>query len=130
MDSRVLIVDDDPAICDLIRDILGEVRMTTVCAIKDADAYRIIATPPTIKALIVDINLGAGTTGFDVARFARQVIPDLPVIYVTGDTTQDSFSAFGVPGSAFIQKPFDVGAFLTTVVGLMGVHLSHAGSES
>jgi DNA-binding response OmpR family regulator len=61
---------------------------------------------PTIAALVVDINLGAGTTGFDVARFARQVVSQLPILYVTGEASQDSFLAFGVPESAFPQKPF------------------------
>jgi len=122
MASRVLIVDDEPAVCDLIKDILSEVRLTGVCANKDIDAYRIIATPPTIKGLIVDVNLGPGTTGFDVARYARQVIPDLPVVYVTGATTQDSFKAFGVPESVFFQKPFDAGDLLATLIDLIGLH--------
>jgi predicted esterase len=32
--------------------------------------------------MIVDVTLGTGTTGFDVARFARQLDPHLAVIYV------------------------------------------------
>jgi DNA-binding response OmpR family regulator len=57
----------------------------------------------------VDVNLGRGTTGFDVARFARQVIPDLSVIYITGEASAGSFMAFGVPESDYIQKPFAPG---------------------
>jgi CheY-like chemotaxis protein len=41
-----------------------------------------------------------------VARFARQVIPELPVLYVTGEASQESFEAFGVPESDFVAKPF------------------------
>jgi DNA-binding NtrC family response regulator len=119
MSSRVLIVDDDPAICELMGDILSEVRMTGVSATKDIDAYRIISSSPTLKGLIVDINLGPGTTGFDVARFARQVIPTLPVVYITGAATEESCRAFGVPRSAFLQKPFDAGDLLATLLGLM-----------
>jgi FixJ family two-component response regulator len=61
---------------------------------------------PTFAAVILDVNLGSGTTGFDVARFARQVVPDLPVIYVSGDADRVSFETFGVPGSEFLEKPF------------------------
>ena len=45
-------------------------------------------------------------TGYDVARFARQVIPDLPVLYVSGEAAPETFMAYGVPGSGFIEKPF------------------------
>lgn len=114
--ARVLVVEDDPAICDLIQDMLKEVRVSAVCVTSDDAAYRIIPSLPTIQALIVDVNLGSGTTGFDVARFARQVIPDLPVVYVTGEASRESFRAFGVPDSDFVQKPFDVDHLLSTIV--------------
>ena len=114
--TRVLVVEDDPAICDLIQDMLEEVRLSTLCVNSDNEAYRVIPTLPTIQALVVDVNLGAGTTGFDVARFARQVIPDLPVVYVTGDASQESFRAFGVPDSDFVQKPFDIDQLVSTIV--------------
>jgi DNA-binding response OmpR family regulator len=103
--TRVLVVEDDHAICALISDILESADIETKCVKSDVEAYAEL-TLPTYKALIVDINLGKGTTGFDVARFARQVVPHLPVIYVTGDADQESFRAFGVPDSDFLEKPF------------------------
>jgi CheY-like chemotaxis protein len=103
---RVLVVEDDHAICDLIGDLLTGIGLEAVCVSSDRQAYDILPTLPVFSALLVDVNLGAGTTGFDVARFARQVIPDLPVLYVSGQASQASFKAFGVPDSAFIAKPF------------------------
>ena len=103
---RVLVVDDDAAICDLIRDMLGPDTFAVECADSDEAAYNRLAGPKNLDALIVDVNLGAGTTGFDVARFARQGSPGLPIVYVTGEATQGSFRAFGVPGSHFLEKPF------------------------
>lgn len=114
--ERVLVVEDDPAICELIQDMLKEVRLSTICVNSDDAAYRIIPTLPTIQALVVDVNLGPGTTGFDVARFARRVIPHLPVVYVTGDASPESFQAFGVPDSDFVQKPFDVDELVSTIM--------------
>ncbi|MGE5501123.1 MAG: response regulator [Ignavibacteriales bacterium] len=119
--DRVLVVDDDPAVCELIEDILSEVRMSAVCVRSDHDAYRIIPSLPTIHALVVDINLGQGTTGFDVARFARQVIPDLPVIYVSGEASQESLEAFGVPDSTYVPKPFGVDDFISTLLARIGL---------
>jgi DNA-binding response OmpR family regulator len=105
-DGAGLVVEDDHAICALITDILHDAGLETECVQNDRSAYAIIPTLPTIVALVVDINLGAGTTGFDVARFARQVIPQIPVLYVTGEASSDSFQAFGVPNSDFLEKPF------------------------
>ena len=82
--ERVLVVDDDPAVCELIQDILQEVQLEAVCVGDDQAAYRVLPTLPTFQAMVVDVNLGSSTSGFDVARFARQVIPGLPVLYVTG----------------------------------------------
>ena len=104
---RVLVVEDDRAICELMSELIGSaLGLETVCVTTDRQAYDILPTLPTFSAILVDVNLGTGTTGFDVARFARQVIPDLAVIYVSGQASQTSFKAFGVPDSAFVAKPF------------------------
>lgn len=71
----------------------------------DREAYGRITRIPTLYGLVLDVNLGPGTTGYDVARFARQVIPRIAVVYVSGEVRPSSFSAFGVPESVFLQKP-------------------------
>lgn len=103
---RVLVVEDDRAVCDLIGDMLGAETFEVEWAGSDRAAYERLAGSKNIDVLIVDVNLGAGTTGFDVARYARQDNPGLPVVYVSGDASQGSFRAFGVPGSLFVEKPF------------------------
>jgi CheY-like chemotaxis protein len=102
----VLVVEDDAAVCELIRDMLDGATFEIECAGSDRAAYDRLNGARNIDALIVDVNLGSGTTGFDVARFARQQSPGLPVVYVSGDASQTSFRAFGVPGSLFLEKPF------------------------
>jgi DNA-binding response OmpR family regulator len=104
--DRVLIVEDDRAIGDLIADAVRGIGLEPSCFSTDVEAYSALPTLPVFAALVVDVNLGEGTTGFDVARFARHVIPEIPVVYVTGAVTEDSFRAFGVPDSTFVAKPF------------------------
>jgi CheY-like chemotaxis protein len=103
---QVLVVDDDPGICELMSDMLGHELFAVECVGSDREAYARLGGSADFDALIVDINLGTGTTGFDVARFARQRRSDLPVIYMSGQATRASFKAFGVPGSYFVEKPF------------------------
>jgi DNA-binding response OmpR family regulator len=103
---QVLVVEDDHGICELISDMLGRELFDVECVATDREAYLRLGADAALDGLIVDINLGAGTTGFDVARFARQQNAHLPIIYVSGQATQESFKAFGVPGSYFVAKPF------------------------
>jgi DNA-binding response OmpR family regulator len=104
--GRVLVVEDDGdiggLICEMIRGDGFDCRWVR----SDRDAYTDIEAPPPLRALVVDINLGAGTTGFDVARFARKAIPDVAVIYVTGEATPQSLTSFGVPDAGLVMKPF------------------------
>lgn len=102
----VLVVEDDSAICGVIADIVAELGLETICAHSDKEAYAHLSSLTTIRALLADVNLGRGTTGFDVARHARSLMPRLPVLYISGEASEDSFLTFGVPGSGFIQKPF------------------------
>lgn len=103
---RILVVEDEHQVCELISDMLGGDDLEVACVNSDGDAYRQLSRRGAFSAILVDINLGAGTTGFDVARFARQMDPALPVIYVSGQSTRASFNAFGVPHSLFVEKPF------------------------
>lgn len=115
MSRRVLVVDDDSAICRLIEDILADIGLATVNVRSDVAAYSALRTLPPFQAAILDINLGKGTTGFDIARSARQVLPRIKIVYVSGDASQDSFRAFGVPDSVFLEKPFGPAALRTAL---------------
>jgi DNA-binding response OmpR family regulator len=103
---RILVVDDDERLCDLITEMVEEAGYEAHCINSDRGAYAALSGVLAYAALVVDVNLGPGVTGFDVARFARQMRPALPVLYVSGDASEASFRAFGVPGSAFVAKPF------------------------
>lgn len=105
----VLVVDDDPAICELIADALGDHGLRVRCAHTDREAYETLRATPDLSGLVVDINLGAGHTGFDIARAARRANPGVEVLYVTGQADERSVRTFGVEPSRFLFKPFTVG---------------------
>jgi CheY-like chemotaxis protein len=56
-----------------------------------------------VSALVTDVRLPE-LDGWSVARSARQLRPELPVVYVSGDSAAD-WAAQGVPGSVMLQKP-------------------------
>lgn len=69
---------------------------------------------------ITDINFGASATGWDVARHARELKPDMPVIYMTGAEGHD-WASLGVPNSVLVPKPFAPAQVITAVAQLLNV---------
>jgi DNA-binding response OmpR family regulator len=71
------------------------------------------------KALVTDVNLGRGLTGWDVARRIRQRDPAFPIVYVTG--AGDDWPWQGVPNSILILKPFAPAQLATAVSNLLNI---------
>jgi DNA-binding response OmpR family regulator len=113
--GTVLVVDDDRNVCALLCDAFEDQGLEADCCATDAEAYQRLARPPLPDALVVDINLRAGTTGFDVARFARRQNEHIVVVFVSGAVTPESHEAHGVPGSEFFEKPIVLGDVAATV---------------
>ena len=104
--ERVLVVDDDAGLLAMICEDLQKQGLACEGARSDREAYRLLASQPAFDAVVVDVNLGIGTTGFDVARRARQVTPQIRVVYMSGDANARSWISFGVPSSDYVSKPF------------------------
>lgn len=86
-----------------------EQRGAQVTAVADdEEAYAALrgSASRTFQALVTDINLGQGTTGFDVARAARAIQPGMAVIYMTAYDLETAPHA--VPDSITFKKPLRV----------------------
>jgi CheY-like chemotaxis protein len=121
MDSSVLIllVEDDPGIQDLLFDTLEEVGFEVVQASNAAQAISILNEKSDIRAIVTDIDFGdSKLTGWDVARHARELLKDLPVVYMTG-ASADDWGSKGVPNSVLINKPFAPVQVVTAVSQLL-----------
>ena len=57
----------------------------------------------SIDIVITDINLGGSVSGWDVAECFRTVLPNLPVLYTSGEAIDRSRC---VSGSAVLAKPY------------------------
>lgn len=114
----VLLVDDEPLIQDLIADALHEAGFEVVSAKDGATALKALESASSLRALVTDINLGAGPNGWDVARKARDQQPALPVVYISGGNPQE-WASLGVPHSTMITKPFAPAQIVTAVAALI-----------
>jgi DNA-binding response OmpR family regulator len=120
--EKVLVVDDDPGLLALICEDLQRQGLYCMCARSDHEAYKLLSAQD-FDAVVVDVNLGVGTTGFDVARRARQVTPQIRVVYMSGEANARSWMSFGVPSSDYVSKPFP----LERLAGLLRHDIQPAG---
>lgn len=116
----VLVVEDNPRVCELISDILDAAGFQAHCVQSDRAAYDRLRRRAPYACMVVDVNLGSGTTGYDVARFARDIDPGLPVIYVSGQISPQSMQANGVAGALFVEKPFTPAQLIEAIRTLVG----------
>ena len=71
------------------------------------------------RAVVTDINLAPQRlTGWDVAKRAREITADIPIIYMTGASNHE-WTSSGVPNSILIAKPFAMGQIVTAVSQLL-----------
>lgn len=114
----VFVVDDDALILLTLEHALedGGFEYKSVMS-AEAAAQLFEQDGDRCRALVTDVNLGGTLTGWDVARQARERFPNLPVVYVTGDSGHD-WAAHGVPNSILVSKPF-VAAQITHAVATL-----------
>jgi DNA-binding NtrC family response regulator len=88
MPSAILILDDEPAQAEDLRRFLCDDYDCLVAH----DGARAIAAAQSreIVAALVDLDLGAGISGFDVIRRLREIDPRTAIVIVTGDDTDAS----------------------------------------
>jgi DNA-binding response OmpR family regulator len=116
----VLVVEDEPHICELIADILDAEDFEPVCVHTDVEAFERLQSGGPFAGMIVDVNLGKGVTGYDVARYARGLTPSMPILFASGESAHGSFDTHGVPGALFVAKPFTVDGMIAKVRELIG----------
>jgi len=102
----VLLVEDEPQVAALACDALTDAGFSVTVAHDDAAACRTLAREArSFAAVVTDINLGAGVTGFDIARLARQLNGAIKVVYISGQGPHRD--QFGVAGALMVEKPFE-----------------------
>lgn len=71
-----------------------------------------------ICGLITDVRLPDGPDGWEIARHARELKPDIPVVYMSDDSVAE-WSSKGVPKSLVLQKPFASAQLVTVISSLL-----------
>lgn len=101
--GTALIVDDDVAVGQVLRDMIEASGFAVTHVVhNDADAYALFDGDQRWAVVFVDLNLGAGPTGVEVARRAADRSDS--VIVMTGLSRLPE----ALTGMGLLLKPFSV----------------------
>ncbi|MFZ1401302.1 MAG: PAS domain S-box protein [Candidatus Promineifilaceae bacterium] len=114
--ETILLVEDEPALCELIQETLQEIGYTVLASQNGDDALAIAHTYPTpIELLLTDVVL-PHRSGQEVAKELTAVSPQTKVLFISG-YTDDAVIRHGVltANVNFLSKPFSRSALAAKV---------------
>lgn len=117
--TRILVVDDDPALSELLEALLATAGYEVGLAADGAAGLEAILAEPRPQAVVLDLNL-PGLDGFEVLQAMRQRDVRLPVLVLTARYSQDDADRVLALGAAdFLAKPFSNMALLARLGALL-----------
>jgi DNA-binding response OmpR family regulator len=117
--ARILVIDDDPQMRELIRAALTDEGLTVETAADGRQALqRAARRPPTLVVLVISLP---GVAGYEVATRLRTAHgAALPILVITADG-RPAQKAQQAGAYGYLTKPFDLDALLAAVQrGLTG----------
>src|SRR5687768_11613888 len=113
----VLIVEDDPALCDLMRQVLEDEGHRTVIASSLDEAKRAASNEP-IELVLADLLEFDRRSGAGSVQALRLLADGRPVLLCTGQP--DAGDLADMPGLAgVLGKPFDLDDLLSSVAAAL-----------
>ncbi|HVO32073.1 MAG TPA: response regulator [bacterium] len=101
----MLIVDDEPAICDFLGGYFGT-RFDVISVGSAEQALHVLLDPPPFDILLVDKNL-PGMSGVELIRQVRAADENVSIVMITGYASAESIvETLNLGIDAYVEKPF------------------------
>lgn len=106
MQHKILIVDDEPEICEILEfNLVSEdFQVVVAYSAEEADKY----LDDTYSLILLDVMMG-GISGYKFAEKIRKQGKTLPIIFLTAKSGENEMlTGFSVGGDDYITKPFSI----------------------
>jgi len=121
---QVLLIDDDPAVLDMVEAALAHFGMEVHSYPDAAQALELLQNPsaPEFDLVISDINM-EGIDGFEVIDKVKATQPHLPVVLMTGQASVDyAIRAMRMGAANLFMKPIALRDMVQSVFHLVDLH--------
>jgi len=108
MQSKILIVDDDPTVCEMIQDVLNAADIETLTDTSSQQAVTRLELEK-FQAVFLDMNMPS-PDGLELTRWIRAsgLNRTTPIVMITGEDDRTLLArAFEAGASFFLFKPID-----------------------
>ena len=105
--ARLLIVDDEPEVRNVLHDFLCETHHCTVAGCAE-EALEFLGAGERFDLIITDITM-PGMSGLELVPRALRLTPETTIIMISGtQTVESAVEALRVGAFDYIMKPFDL----------------------
>jgi DNA-binding response OmpR family regulator len=108
--GRILVVDDEPQVVAMIRDVLASLEYDSQGALDGSEALRLV---PSYRpdVVLLDLYLALpGMVGTEVLAVLRRNYPEVPVVMVTANQDEGiARETLTLGAFDYVRKPFDLG---------------------
>jgi CheY-like chemotaxis protein len=112
--THVLLVEDEALISMIVADELRDRGFVVEEVATGDDALRHLQSGAPVDIIFTDINLPGTIDGAELAKRARAMRPELPIVYASG-----RYAEFGMKGmvarSLFVPKPYSPAEVCTLI---------------
>ena len=117
MADRILVVDDNKSICEILEFNLSNEGYKVECAYSAEEALKKLN--PQHALILLDVMMGE-MSGYKMAEKLRKEKNSIPIIFLTAkDTENDMLTGFSVGADDYISKPFSIKEVIVRVKALL-----------
>ena len=118
MDRKILIVDDEADIRDILQFNLENAGFNVECAASAEDALEMLSDRHCL--ILLDVMM-SGMSGFQMAEYLRNERNDnIPIIFLTAKDRQDDLlTGFSAGADDYIPKPFSIQEVIARVSAVL-----------
>ena len=116
--KKVLVIDDEEPLRDIIKEVLGMLKMQVIEAETGLQAIEIVsALSEPVDLMIIDLHM-PNMTGEETFEKLRSRFPDCPVLFISGYHGNNHKSILDEK-TQFLKKPFTLNELQKAVSALL-----------
>ena len=104
--KAILVAEDEEDVRLVVSEALNAAGFRVLEAETGPQALRMLEANPGIHLLFTDIMMPGGMDGFELAHRAKQLRPDLRVVYTSGFVKELPWGQHGIGYGPMLRKPY------------------------